>query len=110
MYTVTLNELKAVLKVSSQTGQSGAVNKTSAELTAQDDDFQEVKRPKRHISNNTSQTAKKSTKPVPTSVKVPPKAVLSRNFFAPFRTTDMDTETTAAKNTLPEQEVPQKIR
>jgi hypothetical protein len=40
MYAVTLSEQKAVLKVSAQAGQSGAVNKTSVESTAQDDDFQ----------------------------------------------------------------------
>jgi hypothetical protein len=34
MYTVTLNELKAVLKVNAQAGQSCAVNKTSVESTA----------------------------------------------------------------------------
>jgi hypothetical protein len=31
MYTVTLNELKAVMKVSAQAGQNGGVNKTSVE-------------------------------------------------------------------------------
>jgi hypothetical protein len=36
MFTVTLNELKAV---SAQAEQSGAVNRTSLESTAQDDDF-----------------------------------------------------------------------
>jgi hypothetical protein len=56
MYAVTLNELKAVLKVSAQTGPSGMVNKTSVESTAQDDDCHEVKRSKRHICNNISQT------------------------------------------------------
>jgi hypothetical protein len=86
MYAVTLGEQKAVLKMSAQTGQRDAVNRTSVESTAQDDDFQDVKRHKRHISNNTSQTAKKSIKPVPTSValKLPPKAVLTSNFFAPL--------------------------
>jgi hypothetical protein len=43
MYAVTLNELKAILKVSAQAGQSGEVSKTSVESLAQDDDFQEVK-------------------------------------------------------------------
>jgi hypothetical protein len=37
---------------------------------------------------------------------MPPKAVSTRNFFAPLRTTGMDTETTGAENTLPEQEAP----
>jgi hypothetical protein len=58
MYTV-LNELKAILKVSAQAGQSVTVNKTSVESTAEYDDFREVKRRKRHIFNNTSQAAKK---------------------------------------------------
>jgi hypothetical protein len=97
-----MNEMKAVLKVSSQAGKSGTVNKTSVESTAQDDDFREVKR---QISNDTSQTAKKSTKPIPTfaAVKLPPKAVLARNFSAPLRATDMDTVTTGAED-------PQKTR
>jgi hypothetical protein len=108
-YAVTLNELKAVLKVSIQKGQSGAVDKTSVESTAQDDDFQEVKRCKRHISNNTSHAAKKSTKTVPKStvVQLPPKAVLTHNFFAPF-STDMDMETTGTENIISEQESPRK--
>jgi hypothetical protein len=74
------------------------------------DYFREVKGRKGHISNNTSQTAKKPTKTVPSSaaVKLPPKAVSGRNFFAPLRTTDMDTETTGAGNPLPEQEAPSK--
>jgi hypothetical protein len=34
-------ELKAILKMSAQAGQSGAVNKTSVDRTTQNDDFQE---------------------------------------------------------------------
>jgi hypothetical protein len=110
MYAVTLNELKAILKVSAQAGQSDAVNKTSVKSIALDDDFQEVKRRKRYICNNTSQTAKKSTKSVPTSASVQrsPNAVLTRNFFAPLRTIEMVTQTTGVENTLPEQEAPRK--
>jgi hypothetical protein len=52
MYTLTLKELQAALKAKSQSSQSGAVNKTSLESTAQDDDFQEIKRRKRRICNN----------------------------------------------------------
>jgi hypothetical protein len=82
--------MKAVLKVSAQAGQRGVVNNTKVKPVSQDDDFQEVKRRKKHITNNTSQRAKKSTKPVPTSaaVKLPQKAVLTRKFFAPFRTNE----------------------
>jgi hypothetical protein len=65
MHSVTLNELKAVLKVSAEEGQSDAANKISVESTVQDDAFQEVKRRMRHISNNTSQTGKNSTKAFP---------------------------------------------
>jgi hypothetical protein len=50
---LTLNELKVILKVSAQAGQSGAVNKTSVGSVAQDDDFQQVKRCKRHICDDT---------------------------------------------------------
>jgi hypothetical protein len=78
MYMVTLNNLKAALRVSAQAERSGAVNETSVDSTAQDDDFREVKRGRRHISNYTSETTKNSTKPVPASsvVKLLPKAVL----------------------------------
>jgi hypothetical protein len=93
---VTQNELKVVLKVSAQAGQSGVADKTSVESRAKDDDFQEEKRRRRHISNDTLPGAKNSTKPVPitTAVKPPPKAVLTYNFFAPLRTTDIDMEST----------------
>jgi hypothetical protein len=112
MYTTKLKELMAVLKVSPQARQSGVVNKTSVESKAQTDDSQEAKRRKRHISHNTLQTAKKSTNAVPTSaaVKLPPKAVLIRNFFAPLGTINMDTETTGAEKTIPEEEAPRKPR
>jgi hypothetical protein len=63
MYRVILNELMAVINVSSHKEQSSAVNKTSVESTVQDDDVWEVKRFKKRICNYTSQTAKKSTSP-----------------------------------------------
>jgi hypothetical protein len=60
MYTITMTELKAILKMCAQAGQSGVVNRTSVEIKGRN----------RNISNNTSQTAKKSTKQVPTSAAV----------------------------------------
>jgi hypothetical protein len=110
MYMVTLKELQVVLKVNTQTGQSGAVNKTSLESMAQDDDFQEVKTRKRRTSNDASEMTMKPTKSVPISptLKQTPKAVPTRNFFTPLRTNDMDMETTGTENTLPEQEAPRK--
>jgi hypothetical protein len=99
--------LKAVLKVNAQAGQCGAVTNTSLD-SADHDDFQEVKRRKRHISNGTSQTAKKLIISAQKSAagKLPTKTMITRKFFAPLRTNDMDTETTAAENTLPEKEAP----
>jgi hypothetical protein len=72
IHMVTLIDLKTV---SAHAKHSGAVNKTSSESKAQDDNFWEVKKHKRHNSSDTSQSAKKSTKTVPTSatVKLPPK-------------------------------------
>jgi hypothetical protein len=65
IYTVTFDELKAVLKVNAQAGLSGTVTETSLESAAHDDDFQEVNRRKRHICIDTLQTAKKSTVSAP---------------------------------------------
>jgi glutamyl-tRNA reductase len=50
MYTVTLNELKAV---SAQAKHSVRANKTSSEPTIEDDEFQEVKRSKSQNSMET---------------------------------------------------------
>jgi hypothetical protein len=98
-----------VLKVSAQAGQSGAVNKTSVTSTVQDDDSNEIKRRKRNISNDTSQAAKKPTKPLPASpsIKLPSKAVLA-HIFSPGRTIDTDTETTRTEKTLSEEEATRK--
>jgi hypothetical protein len=52
------------------------------------------------------QRDKQSTIPFPTSaaVKLPPESVLTCTFFAPLRTTAMDTETTSEQNVLSGQE------
>jgi hypothetical protein len=107
MYMVTLIELKAV---SAQAKHSDSLKKTSLESTAQDDDFWEVKKRRRHNSHDASQSAKNSNKTVPISAafKLPAKVVSTCNFFMPLRTTGMDTETAGAENTLLEQEAPRK--
>jgi hypothetical protein len=53
MYTVTLNELEAAVRVSAQIGVGGGVSKTSVEATAQKDDFREVKTRNRRYSDDT---------------------------------------------------------
>jgi hypothetical protein len=52
----------------------------------------------------------KSTKlvPISTAVKQTPKAVPTRNFFAPLRTNDIGMGTTGTEKTLLEQEAPRK--
>jgi hypothetical protein len=55
MHTVILIALKTV---SAQAKHGDAVNITSSEPIAQDDDFREVKKRKRHNFDDTSQSAK----------------------------------------------------
>jgi hypothetical protein len=97
MYMLTLIELRAL---SAQVKHGDSLNKTSSESMAQDDDFWEVKKRKRHNSDDTSQLAKNSTKTVPISAafKLPPKELSTRNFFALLRTTCTDTEIAGATN------------
>jgi hypothetical protein len=74
-YTVTLNELKSLLKASSSAGQA-----------KQADGFKEVRRLKRHSTEEAAHTPKKVTIE-PQAVKI-----ATRNFFAPLRTAQMDTD------------------
>jgi hypothetical protein len=70
---VTLNELENVLKASSQAGQ-----------TKQADGFKEVRSRKRHFTGEAARTPKKAALPTST--------VTTKNFLAPFRTTNIDTD------------------
>jgi hypothetical protein len=97
MYIVTLEELKVILKVNAQAGQSGTVNKTSLESTTQDE--RDARGISLMIPERQARSRPKSV-PIPTAVKQPPKAVPTHNFFAPLRINDMDTETTGTENTL----------
>jgi hypothetical protein len=54
IYKLTLNELKAVLKMKAQAGKCGAVTKTSLESAAHDDDFHEVKIRRRQAAYQSS--------------------------------------------------------
>jgi hypothetical protein len=57
MYTVALQELKAMLKASTPEHQS----KTPKSAAIQEDGFKEVQRPKRHSTNENALTSKKAT-------------------------------------------------
>jgi hypothetical protein len=77
-YTVALQELKALLKVSTTTRQP-------AKKPIQEEVFKEVRRRK--------QTSKKIlVTAAPAAVNTTPKTVPTRNFFAPLRTASIDTE------------------
>jgi hypothetical protein len=81
-YTVTLIELQSVLKASSLRGQ-----------TKQADGFQEVRNRKRHSTGEAARTPKKAT------VAPPAEKIHTRNFFAPLRAANMDTDAPAESNT-----------
>jgi hypothetical protein len=100
LYTVTLGELKALLKNSA--GQKGQQTNPAGPTTP-DDGFQEVRRRKRQSSGEAEHATKK---PV-TTAPAPPKEAPTRNFFAPLRT-EMDTETSQAEATTAAESAPQK--
>jgi hypothetical protein len=76
MYTVTLNDLKALLKASSPAGKCV----TPKWAAPREDGFKEVRRRKRHSSNEAAPTTKKA---VSAAEVAPQKEVPTRNFFAP---------------------------
>jgi hypothetical protein len=90
-YTVTLKELKSLMKASTTAGRT-------TEKPAQNEGFQEVRRRKRH---NTTEAAPTSKKAVPTEASAPaskpPKEITTRNFFAPLRAPKMDTESAGSE-------------
>jgi hypothetical protein len=89
-YTVTLNELKKVLKSRSQVGQPN-----------QADAFQEVRSRKRPSTAEAARSPKKAA--VPTPVQVP-----TKNYFAPLRTAQMDTDASDAHPIAEETAAPTK--
>jgi hypothetical protein len=100
-YTVALHELKAVLKACTPTGQF----KTPKSAATQEDGFKEFRRRKRH---NTNESAPNSKKAGFSAVDTPHKKVATRNFFAPLRASDMDTDSTNTEVTPREAAAPAK--
>jgi hypothetical protein len=88
---VTLNELKNVLKASGQAGQ-----------TKQTDDFKEVRNRKQHSTAEAARSPKKAAVPTPAG-QVP-----TKNFFAPLRITQMDTDAPVAESSTEEASAPSK--
>jgi hypothetical protein len=88
---VTLNELKSVLTTSGQAGQ-----------TKQADDFKEVRNRKRHSTEEAAHSPKKAAVPTPAG------PVPTKNFFAPLRTTQMDTDAPVAESSTEDASAPSK--
>jgi hypothetical protein len=90
-YTMTLNDLKNVMKASTQTGQ-----------TKQGDGFKEVRSRKRHSTEEAARTQKKVALPASTE------KVATKNFFAPLRTINMDTDASGTDSNSAEEALPGK--
>jgi hypothetical protein len=97
-YTVALQELKTLLKAHTPAGQS---------KTTEEDGSKEVRRRKRHSSNESAPTIKKA---VPTAdsaaVNTTSKTVPTRNFFAPLRASSMDTDSSGTEANPQKEETP----
>jgi hypothetical protein len=88
-YTVALHELKAVVKANIPTGQS----KTPKSAATQEDGFKEIRRRKRHSKNETAPTSRKAVlTAVSAAVDTARNEFATRNFVAPLRECDMDTD------------------
>jgi hypothetical protein len=85
-YTVTLNDLKSILKASNSAGKT-------TEKPTQEEGFQEVRRRKRH-----STTEKAMPTAASAAVSTLPKEGATRNFFAPVRAAEMDMDSTSSEN------------
>jgi hypothetical protein len=109
-YTVTLQELKAVIKARTPADQTN-IPKTTGQQTNEEDDFQEVWRQKRRATNKTTRTSKKATVQTKTLTALnipPPKEVVTRNFFTPLKAADMDTDASGTEANSNEETVPGK--
>jgi hypothetical protein len=90
-----------VLKANTPEGQF----KKPKSAATQEDGFKEVRRRKRHNTNESATTSKKAAF---FAVDTPSKEVATRNFFAPLRTSDMDTDFTNTEATPREAAAPAK--
>lgn len=90
-YTVTLNELKSLIKAST----------SGKNIPAREEGFKEVRRRKRQSTAETAPTPKKPTAVVESN---PKPEVATKNYFAPLREATMETETSVVEATALEEE------
>jgi hypothetical protein len=95
-YTVTLNELRGLIKAKVRSQECGSINSTGPS-SQEEEGFKMIRRRKRQNSQETAETAKRAAT-LPTA-NSGPKEVPTRNFFAPLRTTSMDTDSSSTENT-----------
>jgi hypothetical protein len=108
-YTVTLQELKAVIKARTVADQTN-IPKTTGQQTNKEDDFQEVRRRNRRATDETTGTSKKATvqTKTPTALNILPKEVVTRTIFAPLKAADIDTDASGTEAISNEKAVPGK--
>jgi hypothetical protein len=102
-FTVTLYELKAMLKASTP----GSQSKTPKSAASLEDGFKEVRGRER---NSTNETAPTSRKAACTAVDTPHTEVATQNIFAPQRASNMDTDSSNTEVTPREAAAPAKPR
>jgi hypothetical protein len=107
-YTVTLQELKAVIDARTLADQTNIL-KTTGQQTNNKDDFQEVRRRKRRAIEETHRNFKESdsTDQTPTALNIPPRGHHAK-FFASLKAADMDTDAFGTEATSNEEAVPSK--
>jgi hypothetical protein len=104
LYTVVLQELKALLKTSNPADPTETPNPDPI----QEDGFTEVRRRKRHSTNEAAPKTEKAAAVVEAAAVATPQNVTTRNYFVPLRATSMDTDFSGAEATTHEEAVPGK--
>jgi hypothetical protein len=97
-HIVTLIQLQSVLKASTLAVQTESPKAGGEQLT-QNEGFKEVRRSKRHNTDEDAQTSKKAAVENKTSdaLNTLPKKVVTRNYFTPLRITVMYTDTSSTE-------------
>jgi hypothetical protein len=102
-YTVALKELKSLLKASNSAG--GTDTTSESVKPSQDDGFKEVRKRKRHSTNEAASTSKKPAAEANNTTK---QEVATLNFFAPLWASTMETDSSGAEATTLDDAVPGK--
>jgi hypothetical protein len=113
-YTVALNELKSIVQsTASEAGSAAGPSVVSTDTEGLGDGFREQRRRKRNPSGGSESHKKRTTAVVPDKgsaltnpQKVANKAELTKNYYAPLRTVQMDATECEEESSLQEQQQP----